>query len=97
MPAAPLDGERWLGRGRFDALSVRVRRAEPDEREWRDVRYMVCDTPLTGVPFASRLARLTALMPHLPARVEVAPQWRVADRLELEQAHGANDRSVAKD
>jgi hypothetical protein len=24
LPAAPLDGELWLGRGRFDALSARV-------------------------------------------------------------------------
>jgi len=86
LPAVPLDGELWLGRGRFDALSVRVRRAEPDERDWSDVRYMVFDTPVSGVPFAARLARLAALMPNLPARVEVAPQWRVADRLELEQA-----------
>ena len=84
LPAVPLDGELWLGRGRFDALSARVRRAEPDERDWSDVRYMVFDTPVSGVPFAARLARLAAL--QLPARVEVAPQWRVADRLELEQA-----------
>jgi len=86
LPAVSLDGELWLGRGRFDALSARVRRAEPDERDWSDVRYMVFDTPVSGVPFAARLARLAALMPNLPARVEVAPQWRVADRLELEQA-----------
>jgi len=86
LPAAPLDGELWLGRGRFDALSARVRRAEPDERDWREVRYMVFDTPVGGVPFATRLGRLAALVPQLPARVEVAPQWRVADRVELERA-----------
>jgi DNA ligase-1 len=85
LPAAPLDGELWLGRGRFDALSARVRRAEPDERDWREVRYMVFDTPVDGLPFAMRLERLGALVPHLPARVEVAPQWRVADRVELER------------
>ena len=38
------------------------------------------------MPFAARLERLAALVPHLPARVEVAPQWRVADRVELERA-----------
>jgi len=86
LPAAPLDGELWLGRARFDALSARVRRAEPDEREWREVRYMVFDTPVAGVPFAARLARLAALAPALRAPVEVAPQWRVADRGELGRA-----------
>ena len=60
LPAVPLDGELWLGRGRFDALSARVRRAEPDERDWRGVRYMVFDTPVIGVPFATRLTRLAA-------------------------------------
>jgi len=50
LPAAPLDGELWLGRGRFDALSARIRRAEPDERDWREVRYMVFDTPVDGMP-----------------------------------------------
>ena len=85
LPAAPLDGELWLGRGRFEALSARVRRAEPDEREWREVRYMVFDMPVGAVPFAPRLERLVALMPLLPARVEVASQWRVADRVELDR------------
>ena len=85
LPAVPLDGELWLGRGRFDALSARVRRAPPDLREWREVRYMVFDTPVGGVPFAMRLERLAALLPRLPAQVEVAPQWRVSGAAELER------------
>jgi len=86
IPAAPLDGELWLGRGRFDALSARVRRAVPEEREWREIRYMVFDMPVAGLPFAARLERLAALAPALRAPVEIAPQWRGADRLELERA-----------
>jgi len=85
LPAVPLDGELWLGRGRFDALSARVRRAPPDPHEWREVRYMVFDTPVGGLPFAMRLERLAALVPHLPAPVEVAPQWRVAGAADLER------------
>ncbi|HSC64208.1 MAG TPA: DNA ligase [Caldimonas sp.] len=85
LPDAPLDGELWLGRGRFDALSARVRRATPDEREWREIRYMVFDTPVAGVPFAARLERLAALAPQLRAPLELAPQWRVADGGELER------------
>ena len=86
LPDAPLDGELWLGRGRFDALSARVRRTPPDEREWREVRYMVFDTPVAGVPFAARLQRLAALAPQLGAPLEIAPHWRVADRVELDRA-----------
>ena len=67
LPDAPLDGELWLGRGRFDALSARVRRTAPDEREWREVRYMVFDTPVGGVPFTTRCA-LTVAPPYRVAR-----------------------------
>ena len=85
LPATPLDGELWLGRGRFEALSALVRRAEPRERDWRDVRYMVFDMPVAGLSFAVRLERLAAIAPRLRAPVEIAPQWRVADRVELER------------
>jgi DNA ligase-1 len=86
LPRHALDGELWLGRGRFEALSARVRRVEPNEREWRDVRYMLFDTPIGALPFSARLERLATLEPRLPATVEVAPQWRVGDRAELERA-----------
>ena len=86
LPAAPLDGELWLGRGRFETLSARVRRVEPDAHEWRDIRYMVFDTPVARLPFAARLERLAALARELRAPVELAPQWRVADRAELQHA-----------
>ena len=56
------------------------------EREWREVRYMVFDTPVASLSFAARLERLAALASHLRAPVEIAPQWRVADRVELERA-----------
>jgi DNA ligase-1 len=35
LPAVPLDGELWLGRGRFEALSGLVRRQSPDAAAWR--------------------------------------------------------------
>lgn len=45
FPAAALDGELWMGRGSFDRLSGIVRKAQPVDKEWREVRYMVFDTP----------------------------------------------------
>jgi DNA ligase-1 len=86
LPAVPLDGELWLDRGRFEALSALVRRAEPRAEEWRHVRYMVFDTPVADLPFAVRLERLAALAPRAP--IELAPQWRGSDRAELERALG---------
>lgn len=81
LPEVPLDGELWLGRGRFEALSALVRRAEPQAGEWSGVRYMVFEMPGAPGSFAARSARLSALVESLPpGRLVAAPQKRVADR-----------------
>lgn len=62
LPAEPLDGELWLGRGRFEAVSGLVRRTRPDERGWRAVQYQVFDQPGTPGRFGQRALRLQALV-----------------------------------
>lgn len=57
FPAQPLDGELWLGRGRFDELSGIVRQNLPHEG-WRQVRFMVFDVPASDAVFDERLAQL---------------------------------------
>lgn len=78
LPHEPLDGELWLGRGTFEALSGIVRRTEPVDADWRQLRYMVFDQPGTPGPFAERAARLTALAQRLgwPA-LSAVPQERL--------------------
>ena len=44
-PAQPLDGELWIGRGRFQDVSDLVRALRPDEAAWRRVRFMAFDLP----------------------------------------------------
>lgn len=61
-PAEPMEGELWIGRGRFDDVSAVVRRMEPDRQAWADVRFMVFDLPAHPGPFATRLARMRALV-----------------------------------
>jgi DNA ligase 1 len=58
LPAQPLDGELWLGRGRFDALSAAVRRTAVRDDEWHALRYMVFELPGGMGPFAARAAML---------------------------------------
>jgi DNA ligase-1 len=58
LPAQPLDGELWLGRGRFEALSAAVRRAVPRDDEWRALRYMAFEQPGGAGSFAARAAAL---------------------------------------
>lgn len=84
LPRTPLDGELWLGRGRFDELSGLVRRGEPDDAPWRAVRYMVFELPGATGSFAERaehLARLAAAV-AVPSLQAVAQQT-VPDRAAL--------------
>lgn len=67
LPKLPLDGELWLGRGRFDALSGLVRRAEPDDFRWRELRYMVFELPGAASDFTRRSTEL--------ARLATAARW----------------------
>lgn len=64
LPAVPLDGELWLGRGRFEALSGLVCRQMPDVAAWRQLRYMVFELPGTGGSFALRARRIATLAKH---------------------------------
>ena len=62
LPALALDGELWLGRGRFEALSAAVRRHQPLDHEWRQIRYMVFEMPGAAGTFAERARRIEALV-----------------------------------
>jgi DNA ligase-1 len=62
LPKTPLDGELWLGRGRFDELSGTVRKKLPVDAEWRQLRYMVFDLPGATGSFAERTQRINALL-----------------------------------
>jgi DNA ligase-1 len=62
LPKTALDGELWLGRGRFDELSGTVRRQVPVDADWRAVRYMLFDLPGASGSYSERVQRLEALV-----------------------------------
>lgn len=62
LPAVPLDGELWMGRGRFDELSAAVRRSAAVDSEWRTVRYEVFDLPGAAGLFVERAAKAERLV-----------------------------------
>jgi len=84
LPAAPLDGELWLGRGCFEDLSGIVRRRQPDEAAWRDLIYLVFDLPGAPGPFAQRAQQLQRIVAQagMPGLVAVE-QAEAASRAEL--------------
>jgi DNA ligase-1 len=84
FPATQLDGELWLGRAKFDALSGAVRKTMPIDEEWRGISYLVFELPKAEGTFEARAKRIVeiikqAKLPHLKA----VPQFRVSDETEL--------------
>jgi len=85
-PDAPLDGELWIGRGQFEAVTATVRDDAPDDAAWRKVRFMVFDLPAHSGVFTDRLNALNALLQNLAiAWVQPVPQLQATDPLTLEE------------
>jgi DNA ligase 1 len=84
LPEQALDGELWLGRGRFDELSAIVRKSDPVDAEWRKIKYMIFELPGAPGTFTERIAAMQKLVtasrfPNLQA----VPQFRIGDRKSL--------------
>lgn len=86
LPAQPLDGELWLGRGSFERLSGLVRRDVPDEDAWRAVRYMLFELPGGAGTFRQRAAALEEIVTRAGVPwLGVVEQATMADRAALER------------
>ena len=84
FPAEALDGELWLGRGRFEETSGMVRRLDPDPDDWRHMRYLVFDLPGAHGDFEERLRRLRQLVQSAEnPRLQAVEQRRVRDHAAL--------------
>lgn len=72
LPKMVLDGELWMGRGKFERLSGTVRRKSPDDSDWKNIKYMIFDLPDNLQTFDNRLKQLKKIvhdinMPHIQA------------------------------
>src|SRR5690606_16083512 len=84
-PRIAMDGEIWIGRGRFEATSSLVRNPPADEADWRAVRFLVFDLPGHGGPFAERVQAMRALAHSgAPPWLRPVAQSRVADDGQLQ-------------
>ncbi len=84
LPKMPLDGELWLARGKFEALSGAVRKDLPVDEEWRGISYLVYELPEASGTFQARAKRITEIVklaniPHLKA----VTQFKVNDEAAL--------------
>ena len=86
LPREPLDGELWLGRGRFESLSGIVRKTEPEDEEWRQIKYMIFELPEAPGTFGERARRIKEIVARVnwPQLIAVE-QFRVTDRAALKR------------
>ena len=91
-PRVPMDGELWMGRGRFDEVSGVVRARDADDTDWRRVKFMVFDLPAHGGPFQARVLHMRSLLDDADiAWLQPVRQFQVGDVAELD---GRLDRIV---
>lgn len=84
LPLEALDGELWLGRGRFEAVSALVHRSAAPEADWAELRYMVFELPGGAGGFGERAARLQRLAAGA-GPWQAVPQQTVADAAALQR------------
>ncbi len=86
FPKHALDGELWLGREQFDALSGAVRQQVPEDAVWRKIQYCVFELPAGSGTFSQRLSELQqhVAAANLPWLVTV-PQFRLLNNAQLRQ------------
>ena len=84
-PRTAMDGELWIGNGRFDEVSGLVRKGKAADSDWRRVRFMVFDLPSHGGTFDARVAHMRALTRAAKIDwLQPVAQFRVGNTLELE-------------
>jgi len=70
-----LDGELWIGYGKFEETMSIVRSETPDGR-WKRIRYLVFDAPKAGGTFEGRMELLRATVVEGNSFVRVVAQER---------------------
>jgi DNA ligase-1 len=84
FPATPLDGELWIARNQFDALSGTVRKTKPVDTEWRQLRYLVFELPGAAGDFSTRVQQMKTLVAEANVPwLQAVEQTRVSDRAAL--------------
>ncbi len=85
-PAVPMDGELWIGRGRFEETSGIVRTLGGAHPGWRDIRFMVFDLPAHEGTFQQRLTAMQALLAAADVVwLQAVEQATVADAAALQR------------
>lgn len=91
LPDEHLDGELWVGRGKFPEATSIVR-SESVDKGWSTITYQVFDLPSLVMPFGHRMSELARMTRHLGKHVKCVAQVRCTGRDHLSNEM---DRAVA--
>ncbi|MDO9423679.1 MAG: hypothetical protein Q7T40_05765 [Methylobacter sp.] len=53
-----MDGEVWMGRNRFEAVSGAVRQQTPNDVLWRQIQYRIFELPDSPGDFFARIVEM---------------------------------------
>jgi DNA ligase 1 len=86
LPAQALDGELWLGRGRFEELSGVVRTEQADDDAWRQMKYMIFELPDAPGTFAERYQKIREIIRRANwPQLQAVEHFTIRDRAELQR------------
>ena len=84
LPNRALDGELWIARSTFEQLISTVKKDNPVDKEWRDVRFVVFELPDASGTFSDRLIAMKSLIEPIESKhIQLARQYRIASHAEL--------------
>ena len=84
LPNIELDGELWLGRHQFDALSGAVRKDVPIDAEWQPIIYYIFELPNTPGTFEQRAKRIVDIVKKANLKhLKVVEQFKLKDETAL--------------
>jgi len=95
FPTIPMDGELWIGRGQFEAISGLIRQTSPKDSDWHNVRFMVFDLPKAQGSFEARYQQMQTLIVGKSVYLQIIEQVSVESvealyqKLDLLVAQGA--------
>jgi DNA ligase-1 len=93
-PDTPLDGELWVGYGKFSRASAIVRMSDANDPAWHEVTYHVFDLPGHSGDFDTRVPAIRKAVAAIGDPWVVAiPQFHVASEAQL---HAELKRVVGK-
>jgi DNA ligase-1 len=84
FPPFELDGELWIGRGRFEEVASITSRAEP-HAGWKQLSYQIFEVPNAPGGLDARLQRLRDYLVKQPVdRIHIIPQTRCTGTAQLQ-------------